>query len=570
MAPRGDNRWFKNAVIYCLDVDTYRDGNADGIGDFIGLRQSLSYLAGLGVTCLWLLPFYKSPDRDNGYDIIDYLSIHPALGDLGDFVDFMDEARARGIRVIIDLVVNHTSDQHPWFQAARRGDSTYRSYYVWRTDRPESSRDEVVFPGKQTGVWQFDRLAKAFYFHRFYSFQPDLNTSNPAVRAEIKKVMRFWLKLGVSGFRVDAAPFVIAEKSPTASKQPHEIFHFLDEFRDFLSWECGDAVLLAEANVLPDQILNYFGQDGHRVHMVLNFYVNPHLFLALADRSPDPIVRSLSALPQIPENCHWAYFLRNHDELDLSRLTEPERKRCFAAFAPKRIMQLYDRGIRRRLAPMLEGNKAQLLLAYSLIFTLPGAPVLWYGEEIGMGEDLKLPERDSVRTPMQWTADVNAGFSPAPKDKLRRPVISKGPFSYELVNAQAQRRDPGSLLNALERVIRTRKEYPEFGFGAYRVLKTDKAEVIFAHACESENGDAVVAIHNFSPSETRVTVQLWNTDFDHFIYLFREAENQPVENQEIKVSLSPFGFEWLRLKQPVSQPNSPRGTRGKRARSSRK
>ncbi len=544
------NRWFKNAIIYCVDIDTYRDGNGDGIGDFVGLRQSLSYLAGLGITCVWLLPFYKSPDRDNGYDILDYLSVHPALGDLGDFVDFMDEARDRGIRVIVDLVVNHTSDQHPWFQAARRGHPKYRNYYVWRTDRPGNTRDEVVFPGKQTGVWQFDRFAKAYYFHRFYSFQPDLNSCNPAVRDEIKKVMRFWLNLGVSGFRVDAAPFVIAEKSPTAGKQPHEVFHFLDEFREFLSWERGDALLLAEANVAPDQIMNYFGQEGQRTHMVLNFYVNPHIFLALADQSPDPIVRSLSALPQIPPNCHWGYFLRNHDELDLSRLTEPERNRCFAAFAPQRAMRLYDRGIRRRLAPMLGADRARELLAYSLIFTLPGTPVLWYGEEIGMGEDLKQVERNSVRTPMQWTADLNAGFSPAPKNQLRRPVISTGPFSYKTVNAQAQRRDPGSLLNALERMIRTRKEYPEFGGGNYRMLPTSAPEQVFAHACESENGDGVIAVHNFSDTRVDVTIELWDS-FDYLVYLFSEIPNQPIVQRKLALALPPSGFEWLRAKKAV-------------------
>jgi glycosidase len=359
----------------------------------------------------------------------------------GDFVEFMDEARDRGIRVIVDLVVNHTSDQHTWFQAARRNDSRYRSYYVWRNDRPENTRDEVVFPGKQTGVWQFDRVAKAYYFHRFYSFQPDLNTANPAVRDEIKKVIRFWLNLGVSGFRVDAAPFVITEKGPAAEKQPHEAFPLLDEFRDFLSWERGDAILLAEANVAPDQIVNYFGQNGQRVHMVLNFYVNPHLFLALADESPD-----------------------------------------------------------------------------------------------------------SVRTPMQWTADVNAGFSPAAKNALRRPVISKGAFDYKKVNAQAQRRDPGSLLNALERMIRTRKEYPEFGLGNYRILSSDQPEKVLAHACESENGDAVIAVHNFASVKVEVAIKLWNTGFDHLVYLFSESPNAPIHGSELQLSLPAFGFDWLRLK----------------------
>lgn len=276
-----------------------------------------------------MLPFFRSPDRDAGYDVLDYLSVDPALGDLGDFAAFMDEAQARGIRVIIDLVVNHTSDQHPWFQRARRKDSKYYDYYVWRIDAPRDTSDQVVFPGKQKSVWQYDRLAKAYYFHRFYRYQPDLNTANPAVREEIKKIMDFWTSLGVSGFRIDAAPFVIAAKGRDVERHPRESFEFLHEFREFLRWKTGDAILLAEANVQPEQLTDFFGLEGDRVNMVLNFYVNPHLFLALAQQSPEPIVRSLKALPRIPAGCHWAYFFRNHDELDLSRLTELEYQCLF-------------------------------------------------------------------------------------------------------------------------------------------------------------------------------------------------------------------------------------------------
>jgi maltose alpha-D-glucosyltransferase/alpha-amylase len=485
-----ENRWYKNAVIYCVDIDTYRDGNGDGIGDFIGLRQGLSYLAGLGVSCIWLLPFYNSPDRDNGYDVMDYLSVHPRLGDLGDFVDFMSEANDRGIRVIIDLVVNHTSDQHPWFQAARRNDPKYQGYYVWRKDDPGDTSAQSAFPGKQSGVWEFDKLARAYYFHRFYSYQPDLNTGNPAVRDEIKKIMGFWLALGVSGFRVDAAPFVIAYKGPDAEKQPHESFEYLEEFREYLRWKTGDAILVAEANVAPDQMLHYFGDHGQRMTMVINFFVNPHFFLAIAEGSPEPIERALRQLPQIPVLSHWAYFVRNHDELDLSRLSQAEREICFRAFGPKPQMQIYQRGIRRRLAPMLSGRVDLQLLMYSLIFTIPGTPILWYGEEIGMGDDLNQEERNSVRTPMQWTADINAGFSTAHPSRLVRPVIDKGVFSYRKVNVQAQRRDPNSLLNYLERMIRTRKEYPEFSIGTYRVVETSEPTKIFAHSCQDESGNA--------------------------------------------------------------------------------
>jgi maltose alpha-D-glucosyltransferase/alpha-amylase len=544
-----ENRWFKNAVIYCVNVDTFRDGNGDGIGDFIGLRQGLSYLAGLGVTCIWLLPFYNSPDRDNGYDITDYLSVHPHLGDLGDFASFMAEANDRGLRVIIDLVVNHTSDQHPWFQAARCNHSKYHGYYVWRKDDPGDTSDQAVFPGKQSGVWEFDKVAKAYYFHRFYAYQPDLNTGNPAVRDEIKKIMGFWLALGVSGFRVDAAPFVIAYKGPDAEKQPHESFDYLEEFREFLRWKTGDAILVAEANVAPEQILNYFGERGQRMTMVINFFVNPHLFLAIAEQSPEPIERALRQLPPIPILSHWAYFVRNHDELDLSRLSQSEREICFRAFGPKPTMQIYQRGIRRRLAPMLGGRLETQLLMYSLIFTIPGTPILWYGEEIGMGDDLKQEERNSVRTPMQWTADLNAGFSTADPSKLVRPVIAAGAYSYRKVNVQAQRRDPGSLLNYLERMIRTRKEYPEFSTGTYRVVETSEPTKIFAHSCQDEDGNAVIAAHNLTEAPTKVVLKLWEKTFDHFIHLFDERPNEKIKKAEISLALSGFGFSWIRLRQ---------------------
>lgn len=539
--------WFKNAVIYCLEVDVFKDGNGDGIGDFVGLRQGLNYLAGLGISCVWLLPFYRSPDRDAGYDVVDYLSVDPALGDLGDFAAFMDEAQARGIRVIIDLVVNHTSDQHPWFQRARRKDPRYYDYYVWRSDAPGDTSDQVAFPGKQKSLWQYDRLAKAYYFHRFYRYQPDLNTANPAVREEIKKIMGFWTSLGVSGFRIDAAPFLIAAKGRDVEKHPHESFEFLHEFREFLRWKTGDAILLAEANVQPEQLTDFFGPDGDRVNMVLNFYVNPHLFLALAQQSPEPIVRSLKALPRIPADCHWAYFLRNHDELDLSRLTELEQAECFRAFAPEKEMQLYGRGIRRRLAPIINGDIARILLAYSLIFTIPGTPVFWYGDEIGMGEDLSLEERNSVRTPMQWSAERNGGFSPARKRGLRRPVIGNGKFGFRQVNVQTLRRQPGSLLNSLERMIRTRKEYPEFGTGSYRILTTDKPGSIFAHACEDEAGHAVLAVHNLAPKSETVNIRLWKNGFDHCVFLFEERPNERISQRALKLKLPPHGYSWLRL-----------------------
>jgi maltose alpha-D-glucosyltransferase/alpha-amylase len=454
--------WYKNAVVYCLHVGTFMDSNADGIGDFEGLTRRLDYLAGLGVTCVWLMPFQKSPRKDDGYDISDYFTVDPCFGTLGDFVQFTHEAHQRGIRVIIDLVVNHTSDQHPWFLDARKSKtSKYRDYYVWSDTRPKEWNKGMVFPGVQQSTWSYDERARAWYFHRFYDFQPDLNTSNPAVQEELRKVMGFWLELGVSGFRMDAMPFVIQTKG--ADKKHVEKYEMLRDVREFLQWRRGDAMILAEANVTPDLNMEYFGDDGDRLHMMFNFHVNQHLFFAMASGDARPLAKAVEQTRGRPASARWAHFLRNHDEIDLGRLTDEQRQKVFDEMGPDKSMQLYDRGIRRRLAPMLNGDKSRLQLAYSLLFTLPGTPVLRYGDELGMGDDLRLKERNCGRTPMQWSTEPNAGFSRAKKTVL--PVIAKGPYGYEKVNAADQRRDPESLLNWTERMIRMRKEVPELGWG---------------------------------------------------------------------------------------------------------
>src|SRR6202521_2532503 len=389
--------WYKNAVVYCLSVGTYMDANADGIGDFPGLMRRLDYLSGLGVTAIWLMPFQPSPGKDDGYDISDYYGVHPAYGSLGDFVEFTHGAKQRGIRIVIDLVVNHTSNEHPWFRAARRDrSSSYRDWYVWSDKRPPNAATGMVFPGVQKSTWSYDREAKAWYFHRFYDFQPDLNTSNPHVQAEILKIMGFWIQLGVSGFRMDAVPFVIATKGAQVRK-PVEQYEMLRAMREFLQWRQGDAIILAEANVLPDTDMNYFGRSGDRMHMMFNFQVNQNLFYSLAAADVRPLQKALKATKPRPKTAQWGMFLRNHDELDLGRLTNEQRETVFKAFGPKPAMQLYDRGIRRRLAPMLEDDRRRIELAYSLMFTLPGTPVVRYGDELGMGDDLHLPERKCAR-----------------------------------------------------------------------------------------------------------------------------------------------------------------------------
>src|SRR5438270_2174252 len=433
--------WHKNAIVYTIDLQSFADGNGDGVGDFLGLAGKLDYLAGLNVNCIWLQPFFPSPGRDHGYDIADFYNVDPRYGTLGDFVEFSQAARDRGIRVIADLVVNHTSIDHPWFQEARQDKhSKYRSWYVWSKEKPPNAEQGMVFPGVQKTTWTFDKRAGEYYYHRFYDHEPDLNTGNPAVRAEIAKIIKAWVQLGVCGFRVDALPFVITTKGP-GSKAFGDCPEYLVEMRQVLSWGRGDAVFMAEANLPPDQVSMYFG-EGDRVHVIFNFYVNQHLWLAIARGQAQPIRDAYAALPQIPKYCQWANFLRTHDELDLGRLSDEERADVFKAFGPDRKMQLYGRGIRRRLAPMLAYNRERLELAHSLILTLPGTPVLRYGDEIGMGEDLSLKERDSMRTPMQWANAKNAGFSPAASDRLVLPVISKGEFRYEKVNVAAEQRGP--------------------------------------------------------------------------------------------------------------------------------
>ena len=446
------------------------DANGDGVGDFQGLTRRLDYLHGLGITTIWLMPFQPSPCRDDGYDISDYYGVNSRHGTLGDFVEFTHGAEQRGIRVIMDLVVNHTSDRHPWFQEARRDpNSKYRDWYIWSDKKPPNANKGMVFPGVQKSTWSYDKTARAWYFHRFYDFQPDLNTSNPHVQAEILKIMGFWIQLGVIGFRMDAVPFVISMKGPRV-KKPVEQYDMLRSLREFLQWRAGDSIILAEANVLPETDMEYFGEDGDRMHMMFNFQVNQNLFYALAAADCRPLVRALKATKPRPATAQWGLFLRNHDELDLGRLTEEQRQHVFACFGPENEMQLYERGIRRRLAPMLNGDRRRIELAYSLMFTLPGTPVIRYGDEIGMGDDLKLPERNCARTPMQWSTEPHAGFTKSDKPIL--PVISDGPYGYQHVNAAEQRRDPNSLLNWTERIIRMRKEVPEVGWGDFEVLST--------------------------------------------------------------------------------------------------
>src|SRR5262245_36762831 len=474
--------WYKNAVFYCLSVGTYMDANGDGIGDFQGLMRRLDYLHGLGVTAIWLMPFQKSPGKDDGYDISDYYEVNPAFGSLGDFVEFTHGAQQRGIRVIIDLVVNHTSIEHPWSQEARRDpNSKYRDWYIWSKKRPPHAEEGMVFPGVQKATWSRDPVAKQWYFHRFYKFQPDLNTSHPDVQAEFLKIMGFWIQLGVSGFRMDAVPFIISTKSVLRARR-----------RRYASAGQGDEKDRAAA--------------GQRT---------------------------------------MGIFLRNHDELDLGRLTKKQRRRVFDAFGPNPEDQLYNRGIRRRLAPMLNGDRRRLELAYSLMFTLPGTPVLRYGDELAMGDDLSLPERVCARTPMQWSAEPNGGFTTS--DKPIVPVISEGPYGYQYLNAATQRREPNSMLNWTERIVRMRKEVPEIGWGQFEILPVRDPRILVMRYDWRDN--SVLFAHNLSdtPREVAFSTGLPGREGRLLVNLLTENHSQAGKDGKHHLILEAYGYRWYRV-----------------------
>ncbi|NDW05008.1 alpha-amylase family protein [Jiella pacifica] len=539
------NLWYKNAVIYCLDVDAFMDSDGDGVGDFQGLADRLDHIEALGCDTIWLLPFYPSPDKDNGYDITDYYSVDPRLGNLGHFVEFAQAAKDRGLKIMVDLVVNHTSIEHPWFQKSREGHPKYRDWYLWKDEKPADAEKGVIFPGVQESTWTYDRKRQAYYFHRFYKHQADLNIANPAVREEIERIIGFWLALGVSGFRVDAVPFILEDlQGPDDGQSP---YGYLGQIRRFLSWRRAEAILLAEANIPMDQAGDYFGNDD-RLNVVFNFPLNQKLFLALARREAVPVRDFLKALPEIPETTQWATFLRNHDEIDLGRLEDEERGAVFAAFGPEKSMQIYDRGIRRRLAAMLGGDERRIAMAFSLMLSLPGTPVIWYGDEIGMGDNLDLPERNAVRTPMQWSDKRSGGFSSArPEDCVRTPVTD-GPFGYAHVNADAQRIDPTSLFATVQRLIRARRSCPEIGWSRAEVLDIDGPSVIALRY--SWRGNRLVTLHNLSDEPQTVEITP----------LIEGCEVRPVLRAGIDIDrtgdgltlrLGAYGYEWLRLEAPA-------------------
>jgi trehalose synthase len=510
LAETGD-QWWKNAVTYVLDVETYRDSDGDGVGDFAGLLGQIDYLAGLGVTCLWLMPFQPTPNRDDGYDVSDHYGVDERLGTLGQFVELVRTAGDRGIGVIVDLVLNHTSDQHPWFQDARAG-GPHRDWYVWR-DEPSDEPKGLFFPDKETSNWAYDRKARKYYLHRFYSFQPDLDTANPEVREEIARIMGFWLQLGVAGFRLDAVPALL-ETAGLPERVEQDPQEWLRRLRSFAGRRRGDAMLLGEVNVGARDLAAYFGEHGEELHMQSAFLINQHLWFALARQSAEPLEMILRELPVVPPDNAWSTFLRNHDELSLDKLTGPQREEVFAAFAPDEGMRLYGHGIRRRVAPMLADDPERLRMAWSLTFSLPGSPMLLYGDEIGLGEDLAREGRMAVRIPMDWDAVAE------------------------------QRRDRDSLLEWMRRLLWCRRDAPEIGWGTATLIET-AATSLFAQRVDWQ-GSTVVTVHNLGEDEAEADLELGDDvkGIDDLL----ELREHDLRKGRLHVKLARYGYLWLRLR----------------------
>jgi len=535
--------WFKEAVFYELHVKAFCDGNDDGIGDFRGLIDKLDYLEWLGVDCLWLLPFFPSPLRDDGYDVADYQRISSDYGSMEEFRRFLDEAHLRGMRVISDLVLNHTSDQHPWFQDARSSpQSSKRDYYVWSQSDKRYDKARVIFIDTEKSNWTWDPTANAYYWHRFFSHQPDLNYDNPDLQKAMLDIMSFWLDQGLDGFRCDAVPYLF-EREGTICENLPETHAYLKEVRKRIDESYQGRILLAEANQWPADVRPYFG-EGDECHMAFHFPLMPRLFMGVRSEDWHPIVDMFTHTPPIPDNCQWCLFLRNHDELTLEMCAGEERDYMYYAYARDPQMRR-NIGIARRLAPLLDNDRRKIELLNSLVFTLPGSPIIYYGDEIGMGDNVHLGDRNGVRTPMQWTADRNGGFSKADPAKLYLPAITDSVYGFQAINVDSQRQSPHSLLHWMKRMIAGRKKHPAFGHGTIVFLRpqTDK---VLAYLREYR-GEILLLVHNLAGSAQAVELDLARFEGATPIEVFGDSRFPTIGKRSYALSLAPYGFYWFKL-----------------------
>jgi maltose alpha-D-glucosyltransferase/alpha-amylase len=532
--------WYKDAVFYEVYVRAFKDSNNDGHGDLLGLIEKLDYLQDLGVDCLWLLPIYKSPLKDDGYDISNYYDIHPDYGSLDDFETLLEEAHKRGLRIIMDLVLNHTSDQHPWFRAARANkDSIFRNYYVWSNSSMAFRDARIIFLDTEQSNWAWDKKSKQYYWHRFFASQPDLNYDNPTVQAEVLKIMSFWLDLGVDGFRADAVPYLF-EREGTSSENLPETHAFLKEIRKFINDKYAGRILLAEANQWPEDIIPYFGDGNDEFQMGFHFPIMPRIFMSIRKENRTQLVWIMGRTPELTETNQWCLFLRNHDELSLEMVTEEEREWMWQEFAPDPRMRL-NLGIRRRLAPLLDNDHRKILLAYSLLFTLPGSPIVYYGDEIGMGDNIWLHDRNGVRTPMQWEDSATAGFSQAPSQSIYLPIIDDNRFGRHQVNVKSQIGNPYSLWHSIRQMIQVRKKNFAFGRGDFQWIDFEN-EAIAAYTRTYEN-QKVYVVNNLSASEQVVSITLPDP-YKQMTDLLTDTVHY-TQDQTLTLKLSPRQFFWL-------------------------
>jgi len=551
LSPADEALWYKDAVIYQLHVKAFADSSGDGIGDLEGLTQRLDYIASLGVTAVWLLPFYPSPMRDDGYDIADFTDVHPDYGTRRQFLTFVRAAHKRGLRVITELVVNHTSDQHPWFIESRSSrESPKRDWYVWSDDDHRYSDTRIIFTDTETSNWAWDQGTQQYYWHRFFSHQPDLNYDNPQVVKAITRVMQFWLDMGVDGLRLDAVPYLV-ERDGTSSENLPETHAVLKKLRAAMDERYPNRMLLAEANQRPDDTRPYFG-DGDECHMAFHFPLMPRLWIALRKEDRTPIVEIMESTPAIPDDCQWALFLRNHDELTLEMVTDEERDYMWTEYAADRRARI-NLGIRRRLAPLVDNSRRRIELLNVLLLSMPGTPVIYYGDEIAMGDNVYLGDRNGVRTPMQWTGDRNAGFSTADAAALYSPVIVDPVYGYQAVNVEAQERIPGSLLHWMRRVIAVRRRHPVFGRGTLEFLHPDNRQVL-AYLREYE-GVTILCVVNLSRFSQYVELDLRRYDGRVPVELVGHVRFPAIGELPYLLTFGPHGFYWFLLTDG-SQPES--------------